>query len=519
MKTLHLSIIVGSGIMIATIFSVLYFFPSVISGTTESPEAVNLDLSNSTTENPLGIKAQIVMEVDRGIMCPTKCVIPPTPHLVLTSEKGAQFVGYQVCNGTLCKKDKLDNSLYAHLAQVPQNYSGTVWLEASHINLGNLPWSVGDRVHILVKAFPVTLQTNNVVIREPEKTMVIDLGESKIIENYSTTNVSAIIIPKDSEDQSSGKNFEPKYLVVVLGVNNTVRWINEADVPNTLFADNQDDPLFWNATHSISNGMLFDGRTFNFTFTKLGEFGYHTEPHPWLHGWVLVLPQSTENATQTVVLNNTQVPGPCQIFGVPCPNNTTFTAQKFGTDTYIEKMTINGVDHYAIVSPSGVCVYPLAHSDSCTDPISLAMLRLVGVDTSIPQKDVNIMITGLNSSYTVGQPIDFGINVKGYGPCDVPSVLITSVEGSFSWQSNAPVMTCPPGMDKIDINYTLHYLGGPLSLNQTGTYRVHVDYDSNYTETQFNVTSSDVKSKISHLTNTRTSKMVPSPIDVAVMWN
>ncbi|HJT09784.1 MAG TPA: hypothetical protein VJ771_03295 [Candidatus Nitrosotalea sp.] len=203
MKTLHLAILVGSGITIATIFSVAYFFQShVLSGARENPESANLDLSNYTKENPLGIKAQIVMEVDTAIMCPTKCVILPTPHLVLTSEKGTQFVGYQVCNGTSCKKDNLDNSLYIHLAQVPQNYSGTVGLEASHINLGNLPWSVGDKVHVLVKAFPVTLQTNNVVIREPEKTMVIDLGDA-IIENYTTTNASTITILNGSEYASN----------------------------------------------------------------------------------------------------------------------------------------------------------------------------------------------------------------------------------------------------------------------------------------------------------------------------
>lgn len=200
MKTLHLSIITGSGIVITMISGIVFFFPSAISGTAERSESVNLDLSNITTENPLGIKAQVKMEVDTTISCPTKCTIPPTPHLVLTSEKGAQFVGYQVCDGVSCKKDNLDNSLYVHLVQVPQNYSGAVSLEASHINLGNLSWQVGDTVHVLVKAFPVTLQPNNVVTRELKKTMTVDLGQSKIIGD-STVNAptkNLIIDPKNS---------------------------------------------------------------------------------------------------------------------------------------------------------------------------------------------------------------------------------------------------------------------------------------------------------------------------------
>jgi plastocyanin len=191
---------------------------------------------------------------------------------------------------------------------------------------------------------------------------------------------STIIIPKDSEDPNSGKNFEPQYLVVVLGLNNTVRWLNEAIVGNTVVADNQDDPLFWNATNYPFNGIIIDGKSLNFTFTKLGEFGYHAEPHPWLQGSVLVLPQSTENATQTVVLNgSSNIQGPCEIFGIPCPNNPNFTAQKLGANIYIEKMTVNGVDHYAIIHNSNVCVYPPSTSESCTNPDDLAILRFAGV--------------------------------------------------------------------------------------------------------------------------------------------
>ncbi|CUR51374.1 Putative blue (Type 1) copper containing protein [Nitrosotalea devaniterrae] len=306
--------------------------------------------------------------------------------------------------------------------------------------------------------------------------------------NYDTTSVSTIIIPKGSSDPSSGKNYEPRYLLVVLGVNNTVRWINEDDLPGAIVADtdNQPDPLFEKGPYS--NGVIMSGKSFNFTFTKIGEYQYDTEPHPWLYGWVLVLPQSLENATQTVIVNDTKIPGPCEIFALPCPNSTSFTAQKFGSNVYVEKVTVNGYDKYAIVHPSRNCVYPPSYdgNKTCRNPDDLAILRLVGIDTSIPRENLNITINGLNSTYVMGDPINFGIKVKGYGHCDFPSVLVIH-EGVIVWQSKTTQTSCPFTMSQIDDKYTIGDLGGPLYLNQSGTYTVHVGYASNMTEKRFGV--------------------------------
>ncbi|MGI0061228.1 MAG: cupredoxin domain-containing protein [Nitrosotalea sp.] len=320
---------------------------------------------------------------------------------------------------------------------------------------------------------------------------VVPIESSQI--NNTSPNVSTIIIPKGSDDPSSGKNYEPRYLTVVLGVNNTVQWINEADTPNTIVADtnNQPDPLFEKGPYS--HGVILHGKSFNFTFTKPGEFQYDTEPHPWLYGWVLVLPQSPENATQTVIVNDTKIPGPCEIFALPCPiNNPIFTAQKFGSDIYIEKITINGVDKYVVVHPLRNCVYPPSYRgyETCRNPDDLAILRLAGVDTSIPQENINIAISGLESSYTVGQPINFGISISGYGHCDSPSVLVIH-EGNIVWKGKSSQVSCPYPMQTISDRYIPTDFNGPFSLNQTGTYTIHVDYASNMTEKQFNVTSTE----------------------------
>lgn len=54
-----------------------------------------------------------------------------------------------------------------------------------------------------------------------------------------------------------------------------------------------------------------------------------------------------------------------------------------------------------------------------------------------------------------------------------------------------------------DRNFTLQDMGGPISLNQTGMYTIHVDYDSNYTESQFNVTSAEGLPPPNHVTNVK----------------
>lgn len=329
------------------------------------------------------------------------------------------------------------------------------------------------------------------------------------------TNVSTVIIPNDSENARSVKNYEPTYLVVVLGINNTVRWVNQEEIMNFIAADNQNDPNFFDATSKQTYlnvqednnvnppNFLRPGESFEYTFTKSGYFGYHGT-HQWQHGWILVLPESATSVTTTVTLNDSNVLGPCEIFALPCPQGPhIFTAQQFGSDIYIEKMTVNGVDNYVIVKPEGFCVYPSSHSNhSCTNPDDLAILRLIGVDTQVPQEDINVSIKDMASSYLVGEPIDFGIEINGYGHCDFPSVLLIH-DGIIVWQSKTSLVSCAFTSSQIHDKYTMRDLGGPFSLNQTGRYTVHVGYDSNSTEMQFNVISSAGLSQTNHIAYTK----------------
>jgi plastocyanin len=110
--------------------------------------------------------------------------------------------------------------------------------------------------------------------------------------NSQSPQITTVIIPQGAEDPTSGKNYEPQYIRVMIGINNTVKWINDDTTLSSVFADNQTDPNFFNATHKQTSeknlNILKQGESFEYTFTKVGYFGYHSEPHPWMRGWVTV---------------------------------------------------------------------------------------------------------------------------------------------------------------------------------------------------------------------------------------
>ena len=104
---------------------------------------------------------------------------------------------------------------------------------------------------------------------------------------------SIVIIPKDAGMASSQHSYVPQTITVEIGVNNTVRWINHDYAAAWIWADNSDDPNFYNATqddpnHTISKTLMVPNQTFAYTFTKVGEFGYHGKP--WMRGTVIVEP-------------------------------------------------------------------------------------------------------------------------------------------------------------------------------------------------------------------------------------
>ncbi len=98
-------------------------------------------------------------------------------------------------------------------------------------------------------------------------------------------HTSEVIIPRDAVIINNPA-FEPNPIKVVIGVNNTVRWVNQDVVAAWIEADNESDPAFYNATKD--SVFIPPNETFEYTFTKAGEFGYHGRP--WQRATVVVLP-------------------------------------------------------------------------------------------------------------------------------------------------------------------------------------------------------------------------------------
>lgn len=116
--------------------------------------------------------------------------------------------------------------------------------------------------------------------------------EFTIVRSFHGTT---IIIPEGASLSSSGKSFEPEVVNVVIGLNNTVRWVNNDVTSHWIEADNDEDPDFFMATTFGASSVgerqsyLVPGASFEYTFTKPGEFGYHGQP--WMRGTIVVLSQ------------------------------------------------------------------------------------------------------------------------------------------------------------------------------------------------------------------------------------
>jgi plastocyanin len=160
-----------------------------------------------------------------------------------------------------------------------------------------------------LKQFKSGISTNNIVCKEglylaiksqdKEPTCLKAGTISKLASrgflygiNASETNYTTILIPPGSEDPSSNKTYSPDVATVVIGINNTVTWVNQAEAANTIAPDM---PLQQDGK-SFGSDVLRPGGSYQFTFTEPGTFAYHGEPHPWQRGKIIVLPPSNNTS-------------------------------------------------------------------------------------------------------------------------------------------------------------------------------------------------------------------------------
>jgi plastocyanin len=101
--------------------------------------------------------------------------------------------------------------------------------------------------------------------------------------------ITKVTIIPGSSQQSQANNFEPKQLTGALGVSNKFVWTNTDSVPHSVTSDNNYvDPTNGKFNSISTIGLIPPKGTYTFTFTQPGEYSYHCEPHPWMHGKITV---------------------------------------------------------------------------------------------------------------------------------------------------------------------------------------------------------------------------------------
>jgi len=75
--------------------------------------------------------------------------------------------------------------------------------------------------------------------------------------------------------------YSSRNITLVLGVNNTVTWINEDVVSHSVTSD----------TGLFDSGVLGPKQEWSFTFSSPGSYAYHCSLHPWMKGLITVLEQ------------------------------------------------------------------------------------------------------------------------------------------------------------------------------------------------------------------------------------
>jgi plastocyanin len=102
-----------------------------------------------------------------------------------------------------------------------------------------------------------------------------------------STNTTTAFTPPDAvqvyipygggENDDGATEFLPQVITVVLGVNNTVTWINQDLIAHNVISN----------TGVFASGDLSPGQTYTFTFTHAGTYPYYCSYHP-MNGIVIV---------------------------------------------------------------------------------------------------------------------------------------------------------------------------------------------------------------------------------------
>jgi nitrite reductase (NO-forming) len=111
----------------------------------------------------------------------------------------------------------------------------------------------------------------------------VENGTSGPTATTTTTSSSAVSGPQvtivsGSAAQTSSIYYSPTNITVVIGVNNTVTWVNDDNAAHTVTA----------VDGSFNSGNMNPGQTWSYTFMTPGVYNYYCSYHSWMKGTVIV---------------------------------------------------------------------------------------------------------------------------------------------------------------------------------------------------------------------------------------
>ena len=117
--------------------------------------------------------------------------------------------------------------------------------------------------------------------------------------------------------------YSPATVVVIIGQNNTVNFVNKDTAPHTVTADDG----------SFDSGNIAVGANWTYTFTTPGTFHYHCSYHNWMHGTVIVEANSTGTSAVSSGTNSTSTNSSATTTGTGTSVTTTAAGSYSGTST------------------------------------------------------------------------------------------------------------------------------------------------------------------------------------------
>lgn len=114
----------------------------------------------------------------------------------------------------------------------------------------------------------------------------------EVLEPEGTLEITVV---EGSSNEANQRFFVPIDARATIGIDNRVVWISEDTVPHTITTDDGYRDAYSGVFDSRERleeeggPFIMPGEEYEFLFTKVGEYPYHCEPHPWMQGVVEVI--------------------------------------------------------------------------------------------------------------------------------------------------------------------------------------------------------------------------------------